>query len=160
MLRAGNEWRQMSAQAPSRLATSNPSGFFRLRASDSFDVLKDAKNWQRFGPATLSLNGPTKRSWSAGCTVSTRTTVAPWSAKYLAVIGPTPIHEKSAILTPANGSAGGALAGVVTARLGGGSSELTISSACSPTAGACRGNETGVRESFTKAPAARRMRSP
>ena len=100
---AVNESRAMSHQASRRRATAWPSGCLRLSCSDNFEVLKDAKNWQRLIPGTSSLNGPTRRSRSGGLSLSTCTTVAPWSASALAVIGPTPIHEKSATLMPSSG---------------------------------------------------------
>ena len=63
---AVNESRAMSHQARSRRAMSLPIGCLRSSCSDSFDVLNEPKNWQRLMPATSSLNGPTRRSRSAG----------------------------------------------------------------------------------------------
>ena len=70
----------------------------------NLEVLKFPKNCERSGPGMLSLKGPIDRRMSMGFAVSTLTTVAPWSARYFTVIGPTPTQEKSAILIPSNGS--------------------------------------------------------
>src|SRR5215211_1093981 len=99
-----NDSRQTSAHAISRFAIARSCSCLRLSASDHFDELHMPKKCERLGPNTPSLKGPVTRRMSGGLDVSTRTTVAPWSARYLAVSGPTPTHEKSATLRPANGS--------------------------------------------------------
>jgi hypothetical protein len=59
--------------------------------------------------------------------------VAPWSAKYFAVMGPTPIHEKSAIFTPSKGNDEAVRDG---ARRAVGRGSASSSRLCSPIAGA------------------------
>src|SRR5436309_1546585 len=63
-------------------------------------LLKLLKKWLRFSPGFLSKNGADMRSVSGRRLDSTRTTVAPWSARYLLLSGPTPTHAKSATLIP------------------------------------------------------------
>ena len=67
-----------------------PAGCLRSSCSDSLDVLNEPKNWQRLMPAMSSLNGPTMRSRSTGLSLSTCTTVAPWSAQGLGRDGADP----------------------------------------------------------------------
>ena len=93
-----------SDHAISRFATLIPSPCFMSRARPRLEVLKSPKNCERFQPGTLSLKGGPPRSTSGRFSDSTRTTVAPWSARYFDEIGPTPTHAKSATLMPAKGS--------------------------------------------------------
>ena len=118
-------------------------------------MLNAPKNWQRLMPGTPSLNGPTSRSRSAGLSVSMCTTVAPWSANALAVMGPTPIHEKSATLTP---SSGRRLLRLATAAVGAGAADRTsasTSSVCSPGSGAPPVQATGAFDDLMNGPGAR-----
>src|SRR5262245_58440896 len=57
-------------------------------------------------PGVASCHGGPRRVTSRRACDSTRITVAPWSARYLTVIGPTPTHEKSSTFKPASGSSG------------------------------------------------------
>src|SRR5438067_4766287 len=91
-----NDSRQTSAHASSRWAITRPCACLRLSASDHLDELFMPKKCERLGLNTPSVNGPPTRRISGGLDVSTRTTVAPWSAKYLAVSGPPITQEKSA----------------------------------------------------------------
>ena len=92
-----------SAHSTRRLATSNPLEFFISMSIPSFEVLKVPKNWDMFSSLMLSLKGGFNLNGSIREPDSTLTTVAPWSASALAVIGPTPTHAKSATLSPSKG---------------------------------------------------------
>src|SRR3989304_2426945 len=54
-------------------------------------------------PGWSSTKGPTRRRASGEGLDSIRTTSAPWSARYLETMGPTPTQAKSATRRPANG---------------------------------------------------------
>ena len=56
-------------------------------------------------PETPSLKGAARRSVPGRLADSTRTTVAPYSARYFVVIGPTATQQKSRTLTPSSGFA-------------------------------------------------------
>ena len=86
-------------------AISIASGFFRSRPRLCFEVLKSPKNWDRFRPGSPSLWGPPTLNTSGRFSDSTRITLAPWSARYLAEMGPTPTQAKSATRIPSKGSA-------------------------------------------------------
>ena len=96
----------MSHHASRRLATSRPSGCLRLSCSDSFEVLNEPKNWQRLMPGDVVLERADEAQPIGRAARSRRARPSRRGRRaYLAVIGPTPIQEKSATLTPANGSA-------------------------------------------------------
>ena len=54
-------------------------------------------------PATPPAKGPARRRVSGRLADSTRSTVAPCSARYLVVIGPTATQQKSRTFSPARG---------------------------------------------------------
>src|SRR5215207_773724 len=93
----------MSAHSrQSRLAMALASVWAMFRPRLFLLALKLAKNWLLFSPGLAFLYGGAIRRPSKRVSDSTRITVAPWSAKYRAVIGPTPIQPKSTTLRPSN----------------------------------------------------------
>ena len=80
--------------------TSRPSSIARLSPRSSLLVLKLALNWPRLNAGWPPLNGDTVRELSGRETDSTRITVAPKSARYRIVSGPTPIQDKSRTFRP------------------------------------------------------------
>ncbi len=116
----------------------------------SFDVLKFGMNWERSVPGSESLKGGSCRSTSKRELDSTCTTVAPWSASALLMMGPTPTQAKSATLRPAKtpSCVGGAAEPRVLAGVRGASSRAWPS----PSLGAGDASRTGVSENLAKGP--------
>ena len=95
--------------------------------------------------------GTPPRRTSGRFSDSTRTTSAPWSARYFAEIGPTPTHAKSATLMPSNGnlSSISSSTGVLLVE----SSCSLISAVCSPRPGAFRLTAISKASCFAHKPA-------
>src|SRR3954453_18673970 len=92
-----------------------------------------------------SRNGGLRRSTSGRFDDSILMTVAPYDARYPAVIGPTPTQDRSSTRRPSNG--GGASSTGSAAAAGGGPRGRDASSAsCSPTWGARRVVVSGVAD--------------